>query len=580
MKIYDMRLFLVALAGVTVLATPAAASICGDSEPDAGEQCDDGNLANGDGCDDTCQIEPGFECSAAIPGMPPTPPVPSVCTVIGATNLLVRESTFNPLYSYGGGAFPYVTSLLDAAASVTEVADFNDASQVSSADALWIDVGPAFSSGGNDLSASEITNISDFIASGRRVVMIGENASFTEWNNSILGIVGGTFFGFANSAGSLSVIADTPITAGFTTLDYNPQNSGVANPAPNATQLFDQNFAALWGTSQNVLIVLDSNVFISGTFLGGTRGRFLRNIAGWVTESRVAVPDSLTKEIISGPDVDGMNGVDVVVEVGQLISTEYDFKVSYTNLDGPPVLIEDTVPAEWNAQLMDDDGSRASVDSANKKGKGKGATKIDWEPEPVGGMITVSADTRQKRRNGKFSPTACGALYLNDGAQAFEIDAVTLEPKVDEFGERLPPILESNQLCLAAVSDLNGGGIVRDGSGDEDADGLTDLAEACEVGTDPCVDDTDGDGVLDGADACPLEAAVIDIGGDGCEDPPAQCGNGTLEAPEQCDDGNTVGGDGCSDTCQTEVSECVAGGGFCNVDTCEGGDQDGSACVL
>jgi cysteine-rich repeat protein len=32
----------------------------------------------------------------------------------------------------------------------------------------------------------------------------------------------------------------------------------------------------------------------------------------------------------------------------------------------------------------------------------------------------------------------------------------------------------------------------------------------------------------------------------------AVCGNGTLEAGEQCDDGNTVGGDGCSAVCGTE----------------------------
>lgn len=32
----------------------------------------------------------------------------------------------------------------------------------------------------------------------------------------------------------------------------------------------------------------------------------------------------------------------------------------------------------------------------------------------------------------------------------------------------------------------------------------------------------------------------------------AVCGNGTVEAGEQCDDGNAVSGDGCSATCQTE----------------------------
>lgn len=32
-----------------------------------------------------------------------------------------------------------------------------------------------------------------------------------------------------------------------------------------------------------------------------------------------------------------------------------------------------------------------------------------------------------------------------------------------------------------------------------------------------------------------------------------KCGNGSVEAGEQCDDGNTTGGDGCSATCQIEV---------------------------
>lgn len=34
------------------------------------------------------------------------------------------------------------------------------------------------------------------------------------------------------------------------------------------------------------------------------------------------------------------------------------------------------------------------------------------------------------------------------------------------------------------------------------------------------------------------------------------CGNGVLEASEQCDDGNTANGDGCSSTCTNETSTC------------------------
>ncbi len=49
------------------------------------------------------------------------------------------------------------------------------------------------------------------------------------------------------------------------------------------------------------------------------------------------------------------------------------------------------------------------------------------------------------------------------------------------------------------------------------------------------------------------------ISGDGCSaackiEPPKGpvCGNGVLEAPEQCDDGNTISGDGCSAVCKIE----------------------------
>lgn len=43
---------------------------------------------------------------------------------------------------------------------------------------------------------------------------------------------------------------------------------------------------------------------------------------------------------------------------------------------------------------------------------------------------------------------------------------------------------------------------------------------------------------------------------------PHVCGNGVIEAPETCDDGNTTAGDGCSATCQLE--SCLALGAACS----------------
>ncbi len=41
---------------------------CGNGAPNGPEQCDDGNTDNGDGCSAVCQVEAGFECTAALPG--------------------------------------------------------------------------------------------------------------------------------------------------------------------------------------------------------------------------------------------------------------------------------------------------------------------------------------------------------------------------------------------------------------------------------------------------------------------------------------------------------------------------------
>jgi hypothetical protein len=187
--------------------------------------------------------------------------------------------------------------------------------------------------------------------------------------------------------------------------------------------------------------------------------------------------------------------IDSVVAVGRDEPMAYDFTIFY---NGPPALIEDTVPAEWSfVEFLESDGE-ATAESANKKKNDKSATKIRWQPDPEGGILVVLAETRQ-RPNGKYAPTSCGALTLNDGAVAFGVDE-SGEPLTDELGNRLP-IGATVSLCLAAVEDVNGDGVIaRDGTGDEDGDGLTDHEEACTIRTDPCVVDTDGDGIDDGSE--------------------------------------------------------------------------------
>lgn len=237
-------------------------------------------------------------------------------------------------------------------------------------------------------------------------------------------------------------------------------------------------------------------------------------------------PDpGLEKEITTGPDVDAVGGIDVVVEVGKGAATSYCFTISYSNPGGPDVLILDTVPAEWDVDSVVSDNIDDDVDffRAGRGNPSKSATKIEWRPASDCSTLTVCVTSRGRGRSGKFSPTSCGMLCLNNGAEAYEVDEFG-EPLVDPgTGERLPPIMESDSLCLAAVEDLNGGGIVGDGSGDEDEDGLEDWDEVMIYGTEPCNPDTDGDGLNDGEEVDigtnPLDSDTDDDGVPDGEDP-------------------------------------------------------------
>ncbi|MBM4359168.1 MAG: DUF4215 domain-containing protein, partial [Deltaproteobacteria bacterium] len=51
------------------------------------------------------------------------------------------------------------------------------------------------------------------------------------------------------------------------------------------------------------------------------------------------------------------------------------------------------------------------------------------------------------------------------------------------------------------------------------------------------------------------------------------CGDGKVEAPETCDDGNTDGGDGCSETCETEPSENCGDAKVDPGEECDDGNQ-------
>jgi hypothetical protein len=95
------------------------------------------------------------------------------------------------------------------------------------------------------------------------------------WDSQLLAIVGGTFAGEWDGPTTRLVIND--ITNGAPTLTLPA--AGIAN---GGTALYSRNFATLWRAPQNVLTVLDVNVW-DDSYGGVDNGNaFGTNVANWL----------------------------------------------------------------------------------------------------------------------------------------------------------------------------------------------------------------------------------------------------------------------------------------------------------
>lgn len=286
---------------------------------------------------------------------------------------------------------------------------------------------------------------------------------------------------------------------------------------------------------------------------------------------RVSIDEQnpLVKEIVTG---------DVIIPVKDTVTTSYQWKIIYNGPEETDVLIVDTAPAESVVKAINTDGTNLPLACGNetsfdditgqtdvfrggKLGRNcHSSTHLEWTPSSETEELLVDIEMRKSPGKGHkemaFAPTSCGALYLNNGAKAYEIDSATGLPKVDETtGDILPPLFESNRLCVAVVKDPTEFGP----TADNDIDGIADFDEACnnEIVTDPCNADTDNDTILDGADNCPLvfnpdQANNVNDAtdaGDACEDSDE---DGVLDINDVCpfeglpiNEGDILGLDGC-----------------------------------
>jgi cysteine-rich repeat protein len=156
----------------------------------------------------------------------------------------------------------------------------------------------------------------------------------------------------------------------------------------------------------------------------------------------------------------------------------------------------------------------------------------------------------------KISPGICGCGVADTNSDGDALADCQETCDVD-------PGKTSPGICGCGVSDTN-----------SDGDGLADCQESCDVDPDKVEPgvcgcgvadvDSDGDLWLDCEETCPLDADKAspgtcgcglpdeDITGDGVADC-VRCGDGLVEAPEQCDDGARIAGDACDARCQAEA---------------------------
>jgi hypothetical protein len=185
-------------------------------------------------------------------------------------------------FYYGGSRWTNLTNEINSSFdTVTVTPNLNDLNQLLAYDRLWIDQRWV----GGSLAPTEIANIKAFISSGRRLVMIGENNSWTKWDNQILGLFGGSYAGESHTTAT-PLPGHPELTAGVSPIPF-PENA--YGTSSGGEPLFDTKLAALW--NGQAVSVLDVNIFEQNDF--GSAPRFRQNVVAWL-----AAPEPSTAALI------------------------------------------------------------------------------------------------------------------------------------------------------------------------------------------------------------------------------------------------------------------------------------------
>jgi len=191
--------------------------------------------------------------------------------------LLASQETHGFGFGYGDTRYDNFSAEIDRWFTAVDIApNLEDLSLMLQYDAVMVQL----RTWGAVLTPTEKTNLTQYIATGRRVLMIGENPSlWFQWNVDLCTVAGGTATN-QESNGVYTVANQIPIlTDGVTSVEI--PNGGIAS---GGTSIFTINTATLWdgNGTDNVLTMLDVNVFEDDRWGTLDGARFSANVAQWL----------------------------------------------------------------------------------------------------------------------------------------------------------------------------------------------------------------------------------------------------------------------------------------------------------
>ena len=293
-------------------------------------------------------------------------------------------------------------------------------------------------------------------------------------------------------------------------------------------------------------------------------------------------------QLFSGEDRNNVNFLNYFPQCGNgIIDQGYDNYPDEECDGGPNCNDQCQLVASISGCKYNDINNNGIIDEGEE-------TISGWEIVLEGEGIT---QTQQTDENGcfLFSGLPAGDYVVKEGDNTSFSPFVKTYPE-DDYSLSLEAGEERENIDFTNYFPQCGNGIVDEDFGEVCERGTTQECETGEgySGTQQCLDDCSGwgeclseeycgDGVVNGPEVCDDGENNGQYGycNSDCSGPTeAVCGNGTVEGDETCDDGNTIDGDGCSSECQEEETGPVCGNGVVeDGEECDDGNTDsGDGC--